>query len=137
MSVEVVTLGCRMNLAESETLRAMLGGDDDLVVVNSCAVTAEALRHTRQAIRRARRARPDARLLVTGCAAEVERAMIAARDWRALIQYGASFFLLEKLAPIVGQGNLDIYAAMRGISLEAFQQTRNQQITYSVAGQAA
>jgi threonylcarbamoyladenosine tRNA methylthiotransferase MtaB len=51
----------------------MLAGEDALVVVNSCAVTAEAVRQTRQAIRRARRERPDARLLVTGCAAEVER----------------------------------------------------------------
>ena len=63
MSVEVISLGCRMNLAESEGLRAMLAGGEDLVVVNSCAVTAEALRNTRQAIRRARRARPAARLL--------------------------------------------------------------------------
>ena len=78
MSVEVISLGCRMNLAESEGLRAMLAGGDDLVVVNSCAVTSEALRTTRQAIRRARRARPAARLLVTGCAAETDRATIAA-----------------------------------------------------------
>ena len=78
MSVEVISLGCRMNLAESEGLRAMLAGSSDLVVVNSCAVTAEALRNTRQAIRRARRARPGARLLVTGCAAETDRAAIAA-----------------------------------------------------------
>jgi threonylcarbamoyladenosine tRNA methylthiotransferase MtaB len=73
LSVEVLSLGCRLNLAESESLRAMLAGERDLVVVNSCAVTAEAVRQTRQAIRRARKARPDARLLVTGCAAEVER----------------------------------------------------------------
>ncbi len=78
MTVEVVSLGCRLNLSESETLRAMLAGAEDLVVVNSCAVTAEAVRQTRQAIRRARRAQPDARLLVTGCAAEVEREAIAA-----------------------------------------------------------
>ena len=78
MSVEVHSLGCRLNLSESESLRAMLVGADNLVVVNSCAVTAEAVRQTRQTIRRARKARPDARLLVTGCAAEVERAMIAA-----------------------------------------------------------
>ena len=78
MSLDVVTLGCRLNLAESETLRAMLPQDADLVVINSCAVTAEAVRQTRQAIRRARRDHPSARLLVTGCAAEVERAAIAA-----------------------------------------------------------
>ena len=74
---EVISLGCRLNLAESETIRALLAGESDVVVVNSCAVTAEAVRQTRQAIRRARRARPDARLLVTGCAAEVEREALA------------------------------------------------------------
>lgn len=55
-------------------------------------------------------------------------------DWRGLIQYGASFFLLEKLGAVVGVSNLHIYAAMRGQSLEAFQKTRNQQVLYSVAG---
>lgn len=75
---KVISLGCRLNLSESEDLRAMLAGEDDLVVVNSCAVTAEAVRQTRQAIRRARKAKPHARLLVTGCAAEVERAQLAA-----------------------------------------------------------
>lgn len=78
MTVEVVSLGCRLNLSESERLRGMLAGNDELVVINSCAVTAEAVRQTRQAIRRARKARPDARLLVTGCAAEVEREQLAA-----------------------------------------------------------
>ncbi len=78
MTVEVVSLGCRLNLSESERLRAMLAEADDLVVVNSCAVTAEAVRQTRQAIRKARRARPDARLLVTGCAAETDRAALGA-----------------------------------------------------------
>lgn len=75
---EIRTLGCRLNISESERLRELLGAEDDMIVVNSCAVTAEAVRQTRQAIRRARRARPDARLLVTGCAAEVEREAIAA-----------------------------------------------------------
>ena len=78
MGAEVISLGCRMNLSESESLRALLAAEPDLVVVNSCAVTAEAVRQTRQAIRRARKARPSARLLVTGCAAEVERDMLAA-----------------------------------------------------------
>jgi threonylcarbamoyladenosine tRNA methylthiotransferase MtaB len=75
---EVISLGCRLNIAESETIRSLLAGTGDVVVVNSCAVTAEAVRQTRQAIRKARRARPDARLLVTGCAAEVERDQLAA-----------------------------------------------------------
>ena len=78
MSLEVISLGCRLNLSESESLRAMLPADADLVVINSCAVTAEAVRQTRQAIRRARRKHPAARLLVTGCAAEVQRATLAA-----------------------------------------------------------
>jgi threonylcarbamoyladenosine tRNA methylthiotransferase MtaB len=78
LSAEIISLGCRLNLAEAERMRGLLAGAGDLVVVNSCAVTAEAVRQTRQAIRRARRARPDARLLVTGCAAEVEREAIAA-----------------------------------------------------------
>lgn len=76
----IISLGCRMNIAESERMRAMLAGSGDLVVVNSCAVTGEALRQTRQAIRRARRDHPQARLVVTGCAAEIDRAAIGAMD---------------------------------------------------------
>ena len=77
-SPQVVTLGCRLNIAESKRIAALIAGDPGLVVVNSCAVTAEAVRSTRQAIRRARRDRPDARLLVTGCAADIERAQLSA-----------------------------------------------------------
>ena len=69
---QIITLGCRLNIAESEAIREMAGGQDDLIVVNSCAVTAEAVRQTRQAIRRARRERPEARIMVTGCAAQTE-----------------------------------------------------------------
>jgi len=72
MSVETVTLGCRLNFAESETIASLAPGDENWVVVNSCAVTNEAVRQTRQAIRRAHRRRPDARILVTGCAAELD-----------------------------------------------------------------
>jgi threonylcarbamoyladenosine tRNA methylthiotransferase MtaB len=77
---QIISLGCRMNIAESERMRAMLAGEEDLVVVNSCAVTAEALRQTRQAIRRARRDHPAARLVVTGCAAEIDRDQIGAME---------------------------------------------------------
>ena len=76
--VTIHSLGCRLNIAESERIRALLAGERDVVVINSCAVTAEAVRQTRQTIRRARRAHPDARLLVTGCAAEVEREQLSA-----------------------------------------------------------
>jgi gallate dioxygenase len=64
-----------------------------------------------------------------------EREMLRRRDWRALIHYGAIFFLLEKLGAVIGTTNLHIYAAMRGESLEDFQKTRNAQVLYSVAGQ--
>jgi threonylcarbamoyladenosine tRNA methylthiotransferase MtaB len=75
---EVITLGCRLNAAESEAMRLLAAGADDLVIVNSCAVTNEAVRQTRQAIRRAKRARPEARLVVTGCAAQIEPERFAA-----------------------------------------------------------
>lgn len=65
---------------------------------------------------------------------EEERNMVRNRDWRALIQYGVIFFLLEKLGAVVGTTNLHIYAAMRGMTLEDFQKTRNAQVLYSVAG---
>ncbi|QIG80264.1 tRNA (N(6)-L-threonylcarbamoyladenosine(37)-C(2))-methylthiotransferase MtaB [Stakelama tenebrarum] len=74
---DVVSLGCRLNLAESETIRTLLG-EADTVVVNSCAVTNEAVKQTRQAIRRARRARPGAQLIVTGCAAQLDPQTFAA-----------------------------------------------------------
>jgi threonylcarbamoyladenosine tRNA methylthiotransferase MtaB len=67
----IVSLGCRLNIAESETIRALTGGRD-LVVVNSCAVTNGAVRETRAAIRRARRDRPAAQIVVTGCAAQID-----------------------------------------------------------------
>lgn len=69
---QIITLGCRLNIAESEAIREMAGDRQDLIVINSCAVTAEAVRQTRQAIRRARRDRPEARIMVTGCAAQTE-----------------------------------------------------------------
>lgn len=70
--LEIITMGCRLNLAESNALAAQLGGSDSLVVINSCAVTNEAVRQTRQAIRKARKRRPDARIVVTGCAAQID-----------------------------------------------------------------
>jgi threonylcarbamoyladenosine tRNA methylthiotransferase MtaB len=74
MSVETITLGCRLNFAESETIARFAPADEDWIVVNSCAVTNEAVRQTRQAIRHAQRQRPSAKILVTGCAAELDRA---------------------------------------------------------------
>jgi threonylcarbamoyladenosine tRNA methylthiotransferase MtaB len=80
MSVEVVTFGCRLNAYESEVIRrnAEDAGLGEAVVVNTCAVTAEAVRQARQSIRRLRRERPGARILVTGCAAQTEPETFAA-----------------------------------------------------------
>ncbi|SMF75985.1 tRNA (N(6)-L-threonylcarbamoyladenosine(37)-C(2))-methylthiotransferase MtaB [Allosphingosinicella indica] len=75
---EVITLGCRLNMAESEAMRMLAGDADDLVIVNSCAVTQSAVRQTRQAIRKAKRDRPDARVFVTGCAAQIDPGTFAA-----------------------------------------------------------
>jgi threonylcarbamoyladenosine tRNA methylthiotransferase MtaB len=74
MSVDVVTFGCRLNAAESEVIRreAECAGFDDTIVVNTCAVTAEAVRQARQTIRALRRERPQAKIIVTGCAAQTE-----------------------------------------------------------------
>ncbi|WP_210357968.1 tRNA (N(6)-L-threonylcarbamoyladenosine(37)-C(2))-methylthiotransferase MtaB [Sphingomonas beigongshangi] len=74
---EVISLGCRLNIAESETIAALVAGRDT-VVVNSCAVTNAAVKATRAAIRKARRARPGAELVVTGCAAQIDPAGFAA-----------------------------------------------------------
>ena len=69
-----------------------------------------------------------------GALTEHEKDMLRRLDWRALIQYGVIFFILEKLAAAVGVPNQHIYAAMRGESLEDFQKTRKTQVLYSVAG---
>src|SRR5438874_5979939 len=70
---EVITFGCRLNAFESEVIRraAATAGLTEAVIVNTCAVTAEAERQARQAIRQARRRRPGATIIVTGCAAEI------------------------------------------------------------------
>ena len=78
MSVETVSLGCRLNFAEAETIARTAPSGEEWIIVNSCAVTNEAVRQTRQAIRSARRRRPDARILVTGCAAELDPASFRA-----------------------------------------------------------
>jgi threonylcarbamoyladenosine tRNA methylthiotransferase MtaB len=72
--VHVVTFGCRLNAYESEVMKAKAieAGAEDTIIFNTCAVTAEAVRQTRQAIRRARRENPNTRIVVTGCAAQTE-----------------------------------------------------------------
>src|ERR1700754_1273904 len=79
MSVDVVTFGCRLNAFESEVIRreAENAGLADTIVINSCAVTNEAVAQARQSIRRIKRERPGARIVVTGCAAPTQPAMFA------------------------------------------------------------
>jgi threonylcarbamoyladenosine tRNA methylthiotransferase MtaB len=69
---EVVTFGCRLNMVDSEELARRHGGETGAVVVNTCAVTSEATRQARQAIRRLHRERPEARIVVAGCAARID-----------------------------------------------------------------
>ena len=80
--IEIITFGCRLNAYESEVMRehASSAGLRDAVVVNTCAVTQEAVRQARQAIRKARRRHPEAKIVVTGCAAQIEPQRFAAMD---------------------------------------------------------
>ena len=78
----MISMGCRLNIAESETLRQNLAASnidgDNLIIVNSCAVTNEAVRQTRQTIRRVKKDNPEKNIIVTGCAAQIDPAMFAA-----------------------------------------------------------
>jgi threonylcarbamoyladenosine tRNA methylthiotransferase MtaB len=78
--LDIITFGCRLNAYESEVMRAHAdaAGLTDAVIVNTCAVTGEAVRQARQAIRKARRERPDAKIIVTGCAAQIDPSRFAA-----------------------------------------------------------
>ncbi len=80
--IQIITFGCRLNAYESEVMRehAAAAGVTDAVIVNTCAVTAEAVRQARQAIRKARRKNPEAKIVVTGCAAQIDPDRFAAMD---------------------------------------------------------
>ena len=86
MAVDIVTFGCRLNTYESEVMRreAETAGLGDLeqgaVIFNTCAVTHEAVRQARQSIRKARRENPQARIIVTGCAAQTDPTSFASMD---------------------------------------------------------
>ncbi len=94
MSPEILTFGCRLNAYESEVIRGHAAALADSIVVNTCAVTAEAERQARQAIRRAHRARPDAAIIVTGCAVQIDPAA-----WQALPGVTRVLGNQEKLRP--------------------------------------
>ncbi len=111
MTVEILTFGCRLNTYESEVMRGHAGGLRDTIIVNTCAVTAEAERQARQAVRRAHRERPDASIVVTGCAAQ-----IAPESWAALPGVSRVLGNEDKLKPeswVRGAGSAvsDIMAA--------------------------
>jgi threonylcarbamoyladenosine tRNA methylthiotransferase MtaB len=72
MTADIITFGCRLNAYESEAIRERIADLDNTVVINTCAVTAEAVRQSRQQIRKIRRERPNARIIVTGCAAQTD-----------------------------------------------------------------
>ncbi|MDB5642082.1 MAG: 2-methylthioadenine synthase [Hyphomicrobiales bacterium] len=96
VAVDVVTFGCRLNAVESEAVRraAEAAGHRDTIVFNTCAVTQEAVKQARQAIRRARRERPDARIVVTGCAAQIDPQM-----FRDMPEVGAVIGNADKARP--------------------------------------
>jgi threonylcarbamoyladenosine tRNA methylthiotransferase MtaB len=101
MATEVLTFGCRLNAFESEVIRghAAAAGLNDAVIVNTCAVTKEAERQARQAIRRARRDHPEARLIVTGCAAQIDPARYAAMPEVDLVLGNDEKMKAESYAP--------------------------------------
>ena len=117
MSVETITLGCRLNFAESETIARTAPPGEDWIVVNSCAVTNEAVRQTRQAIRRAHRQRPAARILVTGCAAELDPATFATMPGVSRVVGNASklnsLAANDVMAPAGFQGHVRSFVAVQ------------------------
>ena len=94
MTVEVLTFGCRLNAYESEVIRGHASALTDTIIVNTCAVTGEAERQARQAIRKLARERPDARIVVTGCAAQIDPA-----KWSALPNVDRVLGNEDKLKP--------------------------------------
>jgi threonylcarbamoyladenosine tRNA methylthiotransferase MtaB len=112
MTVEILTFGCRVNTYESEVMRGHTAAlAEDTIVVNTCAVTAEAERQARQAIRRAHRERPDAKIVVTGCAAQIDPAAWAALPGVDRVLGNAEKLLAASWAPGAAGAVSDIMAA--------------------------
>ncbi|HEY2615756.1 MAG TPA: tRNA (N(6)-L-threonylcarbamoyladenosine(37)-C(2))-methylthiotransferase MtaB [Acetobacteraceae bacterium] len=111
MSVEILTFGCRLNAYESEVMRGHAAALSDTVIVNTCAVTAEAERQARQAIRRTARERPGARIVVTGCAAQIDPAAWTGLPGVARVLGNADKLKAESWAPDAPGTVSDIMAA--------------------------
>ena len=119
---EVITFGCRLNIVESEAIaRAASGaGAENLVIINTCAVTTEAVRQARQAIRRTAREQPQARIVVTGCAAQVEPQTFAAMPEVAMVIGNADKTKPETWA--------ETWATLPDLSLPDFGLARSERI---------
>jgi threonylcarbamoyladenosine tRNA methylthiotransferase MtaB len=111
MTVDILTFGCRLNAYESEVMRGHAAGLTDTIIVNTCAVTAEAERQARQAIRRAHRERPEARIVVTGCAAQIDPQRWAALPGVARVLGNTEKLRAENWTPDAGSAVSDIMAA--------------------------
>jgi threonylcarbamoyladenosine tRNA methylthiotransferase MtaB len=111
MTAEILTFGCRLNTYESEVMRAHTAHMDNVVVVNTCAVTAEAERQARQAIRRAQRERPSAEIIVTGCAAQIAPARWAALPGVSRVVGNTEKLLADTWVPGAPTAVSDIMAA--------------------------
>ncbi len=121
-AVDVVSFGCRTNIVESEAMRqaATTAGLSDLVIVNTCAVTAEAVRQARQSIRRLRRERPSAAIVVTGCAAQLEPGRFAEMPEVTAVLGNAEKTLAQTWAKIgrgAGGGRVEVGDIMRESAL--------------------
>lgn len=112
--LDIVTFGCRLNAYESEVMRrhAEEAGLDDVIIVNTCAVTAEATRQARQSIRRMKRERPDTPIIVTGCAAQIDPTQFSKMDEVATV-LGNQEKLEAKSFVGLGQAGLDLSNAPR------------------------
>ena len=111
MSVDILTFGCRLNTYESQVMRDHAAALDDTIIVNTCAVTAEAERQARQAIRRAHRDRPGAEIVVTGCAAQIDPGRWAALPGVSRVLGNLDKLRPESWQPAAGTAVSDIMAA--------------------------
>lgn len=104
--VRVVTFGCRINAYESEVMKEKLRAYDNLIVVNTCAVTGEAERQCRQTIRKLKREHPEAEIIVTGCSAQVNAAKLAQMPEVSLVLGNKEKREIEKYAARIFQDKL-------------------------------
>ena len=111
MAQDIITFGCRLNTYESEVMRGLAHGAAETVIVNTCAVTAEAERQARQAIRKLARERPDAKIVVTGCAAQIDPSAWAALPGVHRVLGNPEKLLPESWAADAGSAVGDVMAA--------------------------